>query len=391
MPRRRPGPVTAIPVAAATASRISPAASKALTRPPRRPRPGPARTGSPLESSEPARRDEERFQDSERAGGISGDPDVNRNVGGDAGQALAEQAAADRVGADGDDHPGVRHALIRRAQRADHAGRARAGDEQDVGVARARGEEDAEPVHVVDRAEQRLDFPLGAAVRARVHVPDVHAAAQRGGAGGEGGPGGGDGIAGLGGIGHDEGRPDERGRGWAGRAGRPGEQVGTRLNAATAQDAAALVDADAVGDRNGPGRAQPRDARADVGALARVRAGDRAGGRAGGGRAAPGFGVVVGAARPGGGHDAVAEAAQGPDAHSAAPATERPKLASMNGKSVRMSPAKTSCISTRLWNEAERGWQRAIAPPATVTSYSTSPWGASAQPVARPSGGWQGA
>ena len=34
----------------------------------------------------------------------------------------------------------------------------------------------------------------------------------------------------------------------------------------------------------------------------------------------------------------------------------------MNGKSVRMSPAKTSCISTRLWNEAERGWQRADPP-----------------------------
>src|ERR1700678_3274834 len=106
MPRRHPGPVTAIPVAAATASMISPAASNALTGPSRRPRSGPTRTGS----SEPAHRDEERLQDSEGAGGISGDPDVNRNVGGDAGQVVAEQAAADRVGADGDDHLGVRHA-----------------------------------------------------------------------------------------------------------------------------------------------------------------------------------------------------------------------------------------------------------------------------------------
>ena len=27
----------------------------------------------------------------------------------------------------------------------------------------------------------------------------------------------------------------------------------------------------------------------------------------------------------------------------------------MNGKSVKMSPAKTSCMSTRLWNEADLG------------------------------------
>ena len=35
----------------------------------------------------------------------------------------------------------------------------------------------------------------------------------------------------------------------------------------------------------------------------------------------------------------------------------------MNGKSVRMSPAKTSCISTRLWKEADRDRQRRMRPP----------------------------
>src|SRR5205823_15013181 len=86
------------------------------------------------------------------------------------------------------------------------------------------------------------------------------------------------------------------------------------------------------------------------------------------GRAAPVVGIGIGPTRPAAGDDAVAQAAQHPDAHRDTPATDRPKLASMNGKSVRMSPANTSCISTRLWKDADLGWQRAIRPPASSTS-----------------------
>ena len=119
-----------------------------------------------------------------------------------------------------------------------------AGDHQHVGVARARGEEHAEPVDVVDRAEQRLDLPLLAAVGSRVHVPDVHAAAQRGGPGGERGPGGRDGLVRLRLLRDDQGLPAERRRARSRRASRPGEQVRPRRHAAPAQDAAPLVDAE---------------------------------------------------------------------------------------------------------------------------------------------------
>ena len=39
------------------------------------------------------------------------------------------------------------------------------------------------------------------------------------------------------------------------------------------------------------------------------------------------------------------------------PAMDNPKLASLNGKSVRMSPTKVDGNSTRLWKDAERGAQ----------------------------------
>ncbi len=106
--------------------------------------------------------------------------------------------------------------------------------------------------------------------------------------------------------------------------------------------------------RDGAGRAQRPSRSAEPARVGRRR-GDAAG-------PAPGVGVGVRPGGPAGGDHAVAQAAQHPDAHSATPATDRPKLASMNGKSVRMSPANTSCISTRLWNDADRGWHPAIRP-----------------------------
>ena len=61
-----------------------------------------------------------------------------------------------------------------------------------------------EPVDVVDRAEQGLDLPLLAAVRPGVHVPDVHAAAQRGGPLAQPGAGRLDGLVGLREFGDDQ-------------------------------------------------------------------------------------------------------------------------------------------------------------------------------------------
>ena len=76
----------------------------------------------------------------------------------------AQEAATDRVGAGGDHDLRVGHPVVGGPQRPGHPGRSRSGDEQDVGMARAGGEEDPEPVNVVHRAEQREDLPFVAAV-----------------------------------------------------------------------------------------------------------------------------------------------------------------------------------------------------------------------------------
>src|ERR1700733_1380203 len=183
----------------------------------------------------------------------------------------------------------------------------------------------------------------------------MHAAPQRGGPRLERGTDHRHRLVGLGDLGDDERLPGQRRRAGSGRAGGPGEQVRPRRDASAAENALPLVDAYPVGYPDGPGRAQAIDVwRARV---PYYRHG-----------ATPCAGVLVGLLRPAGRHHPVTQSAQRPEAHSAAPAAERPKLASMNGKSVRMSPAKTSCISTRLWNDAERGWQLVIRPPAIVTS-----------------------
>ena len=71
----------------------------------------------------------------------------------------AQQAAADRVGADRDHDLRIGHAVVGGAQRAGHAARPGPGDQQHVGVPGAGGEEDAQPVDVVDRVEQGLRSP----------------------------------------------------------------------------------------------------------------------------------------------------------------------------------------------------------------------------------------
>ena len=119
------------------------------------------------------------------ANGLGGDPgshDVDRHAVTDTTAehlAARDQTAADGVGSGRDDQLGVGHPVVGELQRPGHARGPGPGDQQDVRVPRAGGEEDAEPVDVVDGAEQSLDLPLLAAVRPGVHVPDVDAAAKR--------------------------------------------------------------------------------------------------------------------------------------------------------------------------------------------------------------------
>ena len=265
--------------------------------------------------------------------------------------------------ADCDDHLRVRHRVVGLAQRLGHAVRARTGHQQDVGVPRAGGEEHAEPVDVVDRVQQRHDLPLLAAVRPGVDVAQVHRAAQCPGPARE--------LAGHRG---------QRGRGLhpaddqpvAGqlpsraRPGRPAEHVGPRGHAPAAQDAAALVDPDSAGcvlaDRasraqSGPASARRRRSPARLSTVA----GPRVAAAYSSGRA--GQRVVSTPLRsPRRAHIYASPSTRPPRL------TESPKLASMNGKSVRMSPANTSCISTRLWNDADLDRHRVIRPSSIRTS-----------------------
>ena len=64
------------------------------------------------------------------------------------------------------------------AQRAGHTGRAGAGYEQEVGVARAGGKEDPEPADIVDGAEEGGYLPLLRTIGAGVDMADVHRAPQ---------------------------------------------------------------------------------------------------------------------------------------------------------------------------------------------------------------------
>ena len=141
-------------------------------------------------------------------------------------------------------------------------------------------------------------------------------------------------------------------------AGRPRKQVGASRDARAAQDAAPPVHRDLTAVRaDCAGRADRREIAA--GLRARVADGDRA---------AEPVGVRVGAAGVSAGHDAVAQPAGYPCHYDATPAIDRPKLASMNGKSVKMSPANTAWNSCRLWNDAERGFTRRNRPSCTSTT-----------------------
>ena len=87
--------------------------------------------------------------------------------------------AATGVGAGRDDDPRLGHRVVGTPERLLHRSRHRTCNEQHVGVPRAGREEQAEPLHVVVRVQQRRDLLLDRAVGSRVDVADVQGAAER--------------------------------------------------------------------------------------------------------------------------------------------------------------------------------------------------------------------
>ncbi len=77
--------------------------------------------------------------------------------------------------------------------------------------------------------------------------------------------------------------------------------------------------------------------------------------------------VTVRTSRVGAGQHAVTQTSGHPGHQPATPAMERPKLASIKAKSVKMSPPKASGNKLRLWNDAERGLTRLRRPASTST------------------------
>ena len=115
-------------------------------------------------------------------GRAAGQIDVDRK---DAVESVAARIAAlgdaarHGAGADGQHPARLRHRFIGRAQRAEHGVRHRPGHQQKIGKARRGGEEDAEPVQIVERIVQRLQLGLAAVARAGVDVADMQAAPER--------------------------------------------------------------------------------------------------------------------------------------------------------------------------------------------------------------------
>ena len=121
------------------------------------------------------------MENGERARWRPGHPDVYRHdVAYAAGRrgAGADQPAAYGVGPHRHDDPRLWHGVVSDRQRPDHPGRASTRDQEQVGMSWAGGEKDAEPVHVVDRAEQRSHLPLIGAVRACIHMTHMDRPAQ---------------------------------------------------------------------------------------------------------------------------------------------------------------------------------------------------------------------
>src|SRR5579875_250489 len=221
-------------------------------------------------------------------------------------------------------------------------------------MAGAGGEEDPQPLHVVDGAGQGGYLPLLGAVRAGVDVAQVHRPPQRPHPLAQLFPGLGDGPAVRCALGHHQGLTAQ---GRRLEAGPETEPARCHLAAPAAQDAPALVQA-------GPCAAHLDSTR---GAGSRRRLGlcpqgtwlaHDVAGEAGT--------VAVRAVRVARGHDAFPQAPGQPRHQPATPAKDTPKLASMKAKSVKMSSGNAVAKRARLWNDAERAW-----------AWRTRPWTAS--------------
>src|SRR5579875_795277 len=199
------------------------------------------RRGTP---GQPAGRQQDAVQDAERVRRRARHPHVDReDAARPAAGAItaAVQPAAHRVGADSHDQFRLRHRLMRPPQRPGHPRGAGPGHQQDVGMPGARGEEHAQPVHVVGRVQQRQDLPFLRAVRPGIHVPEVHAAAQGSSAPAQPGPCLGKALGGFRHLGNDQRLPGRRGDAGPGR---PGEQVRPLRDAPAALHAPSLVKPD---------------------------------------------------------------------------------------------------------------------------------------------------
>src|SRR5262249_35785307 len=110
------------------------------------------------------------------------DLDVDGDHAGDTAEtrvAVAEDPARAATVADGDDELRLRGGVVSALKCDRHVLGYRAGDEQHVGVARARDEADAESLDVVVRIAERVDLELAAVARAGVDLADRQRAAER--------------------------------------------------------------------------------------------------------------------------------------------------------------------------------------------------------------------
>ena len=122
-------------------------------------------------------RDKQAVQNCQRRRRVSGHFHVHRQhvrhaFGAD--KTFREHAAGQRARADGHDPFGRGHGVVNFFQREPHVIRHRADHQQHVGVTRRGRDEKSQPVHVVIRIVELLDFIEARAAIARVHDDDVN-------------------------------------------------------------------------------------------------------------------------------------------------------------------------------------------------------------------------
>ena len=94
-------------------------------------------------------------------------------------QTFGEYTAGQRTRANGHNPLGRGHGVINFFQRKFHVVRHRADDQQHIGMARRRCDKKSQPVHVVIRIVELLDFVETRAAIARIHDADVNGTFER--------------------------------------------------------------------------------------------------------------------------------------------------------------------------------------------------------------------